>query len=103
MVYSVEVQRIEPLLRGAALLVLAKRRPFGGRFSFLGALMGIREIRRCVISCSATTAIANAFRKALGLPMLWARPKAAVIVSMDAYKDIADCFANAESPMDGRT
>lgn len=66
--------------------------------------MGIRELYERVRACKASTAIANAFRKALGIPAIWAfpSPKRPTIISTDRYEDMAGCFRNAESIMDGR-
>lgn len=64
--------------------------------------MDTRSILACVMSCDACTSMANAFRRALGLPLRWQPSKRGAIVSADAYADLAECFANRESPMDWR-
>lgn len=67
---------------------------FGG-----GASMGIREIAERVALCRARTAMANAFRRALGMRQLWDMPARGSVMSTEAYADMAECFANHGSPM----
>ena len=65
--------------------------------------MDIRSIFSRVVRCDAPTAIANAFRRAFGLPQIGDAPRGALVVSDERYEGIAECFANRESPMDWRT
>lgn len=64
--------------------------------------MSIREIKARVVRCKSCTVIANAFRKALGLPMAYLHPKKPAMISVDLYEDMRGCFANNSSPLDGR-
>lgn len=60
------------------------------------------ELTRRVARCTHATVVANAFRRALGLPLKLVAPKTPVIVSADAYADLEWCMANHGSPLDGR-
>lgn len=60
--------------------------------------MSTRDILQRVMTCDARTVIANAFRRAFGLPQIWDVPHAAMVVSADRYADIEECFANHVSP-----
>lgn len=60
------------------------------------------ELTRRVSVCAHATMVANAFRRALGLPLKLAAPKTPAIVSVDAYADLEWCMANHGSPLDGR-
>lgn len=55
-------------------------------------------------SARIRTRVSNAFRRALGLPPLptGRRPRAGSVVSVSARDELMECFANGESPMDGR-
>lgn len=64
--------------------------------------MDARDILRMVVACDARTSVANAFRRAFGLPEAWDVPRAPLVVSAEAYSGMMECFANRESPMDGR-
>lgn len=59
-----------------------------------------REIRERVLRCRKTTTMANAFRRAFGMKPMYEKPKAPVVMSVDAFKDMAECFANTASIMD---
>lgn len=61
-----------------------------------------RDIFEKVARCTHATVMANAFRRALGLPLRWHAPKRGTIVSVDAYDDLEWCMANHGSPLDGR-
>lgn len=64
--------------------------------------MNRKEIFETVARCAHATVVANAFRRALGLPPKWRAPKRGAIVSVDAYADLEWCMANHGSPLDGR-
>lgn len=64
--------------------------------------MGKRDILERVVRCTLRTSMANAFRRAFGLPQAWDAPSGALTVSCDRYADMRECFANHASPMDGR-
>lgn len=63
--------------------------------------MNHAELYGIVLLCNCTTAIANAFRRALGLPQKLAEDKS-VYVPIERYSDTEWCIANFGSPMDGR-
>lgn len=48
------------------------------------------------------TALSRAMLRACGIPVLHARPGRSRIAAAEAYGDVAACFANHGSPMDGR-
>lgn len=48
------------------------------------------------------TAISHAMLRACGVPVPRACPRTGSIIAVDAYSDVAVCFANNGSPMDGR-
>lgn len=64
--------------------------------------MNRKEIFETVVRCTYATIMANAFRRALGLPLKWKSLKRGAIVSVDAYADLEWCMANHGSPLDGR-
>lgn len=47
-------------------------------------------------------AISRAMLRACGVPVPHARPRIGSIVAVDAYDGMGECFANNESPIDGR-
>lgn len=48
------------------------------------------------------TSMSRAFLRALGIPVR--EPvRMGCVVSAERFADVRDCFANRESPMDGRT
>ena len=49
------------------------------------------------------TVMSRAMLRACGIPVPRPRPRRGSIVVVDMYADVAACFANHESPMDGRT
>ncbi len=59
-----------------------------------------RQIRECVLRCRKTTTMANAFRRAFGIKPIYEKPQLPAVVSVDVFKDMAECFANASSIMD---
>lgn len=63
-------------------------------------MVTVEYIRKAAESCD--TAMARAFRKALGLPVLRAEAPVGRIVSEEAADEIEWCFRNFGSPMDGR-
>ncbi len=64
--------------------------------------MSKSEIYEIVVRCGYATLAANAFRRAFGIDEVWVPIKLPAIISADAYDGIMECFANPESPMDGR-
>lgn len=48
------------------------------------------------------TALSRAMLRACGVPLPRSRPRVGSIVRVEAYDGVAACFANRESPMDGR-
>lgn len=48
------------------------------------------------------TAMSRAMLRACGVPVPHARPPRGSIVAVNAFVGMAECFANRESPMDGR-
>lgn len=66
--------------------------------------MEIQTLRIMVIECTSCTAMANAFRRALGVPAIWVRPKHTrpLVVSRGTYDEMIQCFENYGSPMDGK-
>lgn len=64
--------------------------------------MALKEIRKRVMLCTKDTTMANAFRRALGLPIVVRRPRRGAVISVDAYADLEWCMANHGSPLDGR-
>lgn len=61
-------------------------------------MVTIEYIRKAAESCD--TDMARAFRKALGLPVLWADAPIERIVSAERADEIDWCFRNFGSPMD---
>lgn len=60
------------------------------------------DLVECVQQCPATTVIANAFRRALGLPQRFVCEKPGRVVNADRFADLEWCMANYGSPLDGR-
>lgn len=75
----------------AAFLMPERRRP-----------MTRREIRERVRRCDATTSMANAFRRALGMRAHWDAPPAGAVVSRERYAGMRECFRNDRSALDSR-
>ena len=50
--------------------------------------MALKEIRKRVMLCTKDTTMANAFRRALGLPIVVRRPRRGAVISVDAYADL---------------
>lgn len=64
--------------------------------------MTVKDILQCVVLCDACTCMANAFRKAFGLPQIWELPRGPLVVSDERYADLEWCMTNHGSPLDGR-
>lgn len=54
------------------------------------------------VALRCDTIMSRAFLRACGIAVPRPAPPDGAIVSADSYDCIAECFANRESPMDGR-
>ena len=63
-------------------------------------MVSVEEV--IAIASRYDTAISCAMLRACGVPVPHARPRIGSIVAVDAYDGMGECFANNESPMDGR-
>lgn len=64
--------------------------------------MTTEEIKERVMASRSTTIVAQAFRKALGLPPVAVLDEVRCVRRNNSYKGIRQCFRNFESPLDGR-
>lgn len=64
--------------------------------------MSRREMRERVRRCKATTAMANAFRRAFRMRERWEAPPVGAIVSRGRYEGMRECFRNDRSALDSR-
>lgn len=64
-------------------------------------MVTVEYMIRAALRCD--TAMSRAMLRACGVPVPCARPRAGAVVSSEAYAEMAECFRNCGSPMDGRS
>lgn len=63
-------------------------------------MVSIEYMINAALQCDTT--LSRAMLRACGVPIPSPRPRAGSIVPVAIYDDMAACFANTSSPLDGR-